>query len=80
MGDGIYDPGQFTARQHERDDCVHYPECLEKAAMGPQRRGRYSTGGDKCLPCRDCKRFALAEPELASAWANRGDYDPWGRG
>lgn len=75
MGDSLYNPGQLTARQHERDNCVHYPDCLEKAAKGKKLK-RYSTGGDKSIPCKDCKRFANAEPEGASAWAKRGDYEP----
>lgn len=79
MDDRIYDPGQFTARVHERDDCVHYLKCLGDAAKGPQRRGRHGSGGDSCLPCRDCKRFEVAEPELASAWAQPWGYEPWGR-
>jgi len=76
--DGIYNPGQFVARLHERDDCVHYPKCLEKAAhgTGPRRR---STGGDRCLPCRGCGQYERVEPELASAWDQRVGHDPWGR-
>jgi len=77
MGDSLYDPGQFTARLHERDDCVHYQRCLDKAALGPQRRGRYSTGGDKCLPCKGCQEYVEAEPELASAWDQPWGHDPW---
>jgi hypothetical protein len=77
MGDGLYDPGQFTARLHERDDCVHYLRCLDKAALSPQRSGRHGSGGHVCLPCEGCEEYEAKEPELASAWANRGDYDPW---
>jgi hypothetical protein len=74
-------PSLPTCRLDERDDCVHYSDCLTLAAQGKSgRTARGHSGGDRCVPCLGCRRYEKALPELHSAWAQRGDYQPWGRG
>jgi hypothetical protein len=69
----LSDLDPYLARQHERDDCVHYLECLNEAAHGGGRR----RGGLEAVPCQDCPRYESGRSEAhRSPWAKRGDYDP----
>jgi len=75
MGRPRQDDNQHTARQHERDDCELYAECLNTAAHG----GGRNRGGFDSLPCRGCERYKRAKPRSHSGWQKRGDWDPSGR-
>jgi hypothetical protein len=66
------------SRQHERENCVFYSDCLRSAARGTIRNGGTRKSGSSSIPCRDCPRYKPEEPHRLNPWQQPNGYIPWG--